>query len=180
MDQAEGAPGSSISTGGAITTRPPARSTVGTTAFVKGKSRVSPPCAGRTSRISPAPKLRNRQHLTKQYAVDRLRAEPFEIGQIKLVLVGRRQIRARRENFDTIELLCAAAVSDALDARHEHVLALRADIGQQEFARATLVEQRPVGRDREGIGGETLQADFAAHAMRRAETPQQNKLPPLV
>ena len=135
MDQAEAAPGSSpsISTGGAITTRPPAISTVGTTALVKGKSKVSPPCGGADLQNVASAEIANRQHLSKQRAVDRLRAEPFQISEIELVFVRRRQIRARRENFDTIELLCAAAVSHALDARHEHVLALRADIGQHEI-----------------------------------------------
>ena len=46
----------SISSGNSITTRPPARSTVGTTALVNGSSIVAP-CGGAISMMSPAPKL---------------------------------------------------------------------------------------------------------------------------
>src|SRR6202022_1140982 len=46
----------SISSGNSITTRPPFRSTDGTTALVNGSSIVAPLC-GEISMISPAPKL---------------------------------------------------------------------------------------------------------------------------
>jgi hypothetical protein len=45
-----------ISRGSSITTRPLARSTVGTTALVNGSSMVGP-CGGAISMMSPAPKL---------------------------------------------------------------------------------------------------------------------------
>src|SRR4029079_11316151 len=60
VDRASSLSSPSISCGSAITTRPPVRSTSGTTAFVNGSSIVVPfadPLGGAISMMSPAPKL---------------------------------------------------------------------------------------------------------------------------
>src|SRR6185437_6907599 len=110
----------------------------------------------------------DRAHLAHHRAVAAPRLEPDEVGLIEFLFLGRRQRGAPHIEPRAFEALGRVAIIDAIDVRDEDALARAGDL-EFEAPLARLALERAIARDRVRLGGEALDADAAANAMRASD-----------
>ena len=124
-----------------MNTRPPTRSTDGTTALVNGSSRVMP-CARRNLDDIAGAEIVDRNDPAERVSGAIDGGEPNQVGMIIFVRGGGRQPVARDIEFDAVEAFGLIAGGNALQRRDQVALRL-AGMGDLELRTPSLLASGP-------------------------------------
>ncbi len=128
----------------ATTRRPPAKSRVGTKAFVKGTRSVSP-TDGAMAKRSPAPKFSTAATWPSAWPASSSASNPTRSDLIELVLIGRRQAGTVDVELGPGQGGGTVAVGQAFDPRHQHIVLERPERRKGEGSLPVLGPQGPIG-----------------------------------